>query len=143
MPAKIQSISDLRRQLKARRKAAGKLRAARAKLVRRVAALDKEIAAVVGAGRKVARRKKKAPRGRGRAKKALPRKRATGKPLAAYIRRILSKAGEGMRVKAIMGAVRKAGYRSSSKDFYGIVAKTLLDGEQYQRVKRGVYKLAK
>lgn len=145
MAAKSQSISELRRELKTKKRQLTKLRARRANLARRLAAADKEIAAVVGRAGPVVRRKKKA-RKKAAKKKAgrkvrRARKRATGKPLVQYIQSALSKAPGGMRVKALVGAVRQAGYKSSSKDFYGIVAKTLLTNKQFQRVGRGVYKL--
>ena len=54
----------------------------------------------------------------------------------------LGKASDGMRVKEVVGAVKKAGYKSLSKDFYGIVATTLRN-KKFKRIKRGLYKLAK
>ena len=140
MPAKNQSISELRRELNAKKKAVAKLRSRRAKVARKLAVLDRDIGALVGTGRAAATTK-----GNGRRKAARPkarRKRASGKPLAAYIQRVLARAPAGVRVKDIMAAVKKAGYKTVSKDFYGIVAKTLLDHDQFLRVKRGIYKLA-
>ena len=148
MAAKTQSIGDLRRELQALRKRLAELRSRRAKVAKGLAAIDKEIAALTGE-RAVRRGPQKAKRkaGPGRKKKAVRapkagrRKRATGKPLAQYIGEVLGKAPKGMRVNAVMTAVVKAGYKSGSKDFYAIVAKTLLQGDQFQRVTRGVYKL--
>ena len=48
-----------------------------------------------------------------------------------------------MRAKEIVPAVRKAGYETFSKDFYGIVATALRDKKTFKRVSRGVYTLAK
>ena len=45
-----------------------------------------------------------------------------------------------MRVKDIMAAVQEAGYESSSRDFYGLVAAAVRDGG-FEKVSRGVYKL--
>jgi len=70
------------------------------------------------------------------------RRRATGKPLTAYIGQVLAKAKDGLSVTEIVKAVTAAGYKSHSKDFYAIVAKTLLTDDRFQRVKRGVYKRA-
>jgi hypothetical protein len=47
-----------------------------------------------------------------------------------------------MRVKNVMAAVKKAGYKSLSKDFYGIVAATLRDDKRFVKISRGVYKTA-
>ncbi len=143
MPAKIQSIAELRRELRAKQKRLAALRSRRAKAARALAAVDREIAALAGSRRgrprKVRRRKV-----RRKVKKVTrARRRPRGRPLLKYLESALARAANGMRVKDLMSAVRKAGYRSTSKDFYGIVAKTLLENKQFQRVKRGVYKLAK
>ncbi len=59
------------------------------------------------------------------------------------LRKRRAKAPRGMRARAIAAAVTRAGYKSFSKDFNAVVAKTLLDRKLFQRVSRGVYKLAK
>jgi hypothetical protein len=152
MPARTRTIRQLQRELNAKKRGLVVLRRRRAKAAARLAAIDKEIAVLTGAGPgpKVGRKKKKVARKRGRpagkksAKKvARKRRRATGKPLVAYMRQVLAKAPRGMRAGAIAAAVTKAGYKSFSKDFNAVVAKTLLDPKLFQRVSRGVYKLAK
>jgi len=140
MPARTRSINELRREIRAKEKDVAKLRARRANLARQLAAVDKDIADLVGGARGAPRRRKKTRRAPGRPRRA--RKRATGKPLKAYVQQVLSGKTSGMRVNEIVDAVRKAGYRSSSKDFYAIVAKLLLTDDTFKRVKRGVYKLA-
>ena len=105
----------------------------------------KAVAAKRGPGRP----KKKAvaaKRGPGRPKKKAVvakrgRRRATGKPLAAYIREVLAGKPKGMRAKEISAAVAKAGYKSFSKDFYGIVATALRDKKNFHKLARGVYAL--
>lgn len=147
MPARTRTIRQLQRELNAKKRALVALRKRRAKAASRLEAIDREIAVLTGAGPgpKVGGKKKVAgKRGRpGRKKVARKRRRATGKPLVAYMRQVLAKAPRGMRARDIAAAVTKAGYRSFSKDFYAVVAKTLLDAEIFQRVSRGVYKLAK
>ena len=59
-----------------------------------------------------------------------------------FIVDVLKKAGQGMRVKDVMAAVTEAGYVSSSKDFYGIVAAALRDDKRFRKLSRGVYTLA-
>lgn len=152
MPARTRTIRQLQRELNAKKRGLVALRRRRAKAAARLAAIEKEIAVLTGAGPgpKVGR-KKKVTRKRGRpakkkrAKKKVARKRrrATGKPLVAYMRQVLAKAPRGMRAGAIAAAVTKAGYKSFSKDFNAVVAKTLLAPKLFQRVRRGVYKLAK
>ena len=134
-----------------------------AALARELDALDRQINALTGKrkrrgrkpgpkpGRKPGRPAMRATRRTGKktakraAKKTVrrARKRATGKPLTEYIREVLAQAAAPMRVRDIMTAVSKAGYRSASKDFYNIVAATVRDPKSFQRIKRGVYKLKK
>jgi len=139
------SISELRRELRARESELTGLRLKRAGLARQLARLDKMIASLAG-GKVPVRRKKRTEK---RAAKKTPktfrraRRRARGKPLLAYIRQVLAKAPKGMRTKDIAKAVVAAGYRSSSKNFYGIVAKTVLEDTGLKRVARGVYTLGK
>ena len=151
MPARTRTIRQLQRELNAKKRGLVALRRRRSKAAARLAAIEKEIAVLTGAGAgpKVGRKKKVArkrgrPARKKRAKKvARKRRRATGKPLVAYMRQVLAKAPRGMRARDIAAAVTKAGYKSFSKDFYAVVAKTLLDRKLFQRVSRGVYKLAK
>ena len=153
MPARRRTIRQLQRELNAKKRGLAALRRRRAKAAARLAAIEKEIAALTGTGPgpRIGRKKrKKVARKRGRAagkrtarKVARKRRRATGKPLVEYMRQVLAKAPRGMRVGAIAAAVTKAGYKSFSKDFNAVVAKTLLDKKLFQRVSRGVYKLAK
>lgn len=151
MPARTRTIRQLQRELNAKKRSLVALRRRRAKAAARLASIEKEIAVLAGAGPgpKVGRKKKVArKRGRPAKKKAAKkvarkRRRATGKPLVAYMRQVLAKAPRGMRARDITAAVTKAGYKSFSKDFNAVVAKTLLDPKLFQRVSRGVYKLAK
>jgi chromosome segregation ATPase len=142
------SIQELRRQLAARKAQLTKAQAARKKLAARLAALDKDIAALggkapSGRGRKGPKAKARAGKRKGKAAaKKTTRKRATGRPLVEYIVDVLAKAKDGMRIKNVMAAVKKAGYKSLSKDFYGIVAATLRDDKRFAKVSRGVYKNA-
>jgi len=139
------SISELRRELRAREKELTKLRSKRVRLAKQMARLDKMIAALAGGKVPIRRKKgmkKRAVKKTGKAVRRA-RRRARGKPLLAYIRQVLAKAPKGMRTKDIAKAVVAAGYRSSSKNFYGIVAKTVLEEKGLKRVARGVYTLGK
>ena len=133
MPAK--SISELRSELAAKERQLTALRARRARLAKELQAVERRILALEG---RPARGRPAKRAGR----KRVVRRRATGKPLTAYIGQVLAKAKGGLSVKEIVKAVTAAGYKSHSKDFYAIVAKTLLTDDRFQRVKRGVYKLA-
>lgn len=155
MAAGSKTIAELQRELKTKKRALAALSVRRKKAAARLATIDKAIAELEGGkpanGRRKARRgRRKAARGRKKvARRAVKaprqgkRKRATGKPLASYMREVMAKAPKGMRPREIMDAVTKAGYKSHSKDFYGIIAKTLLENDAFARVTRGVYKLGK
>lgn len=150
------SIVELRSELQAKEQQVGKLQGQRQKLQRELADLDEQIVALTGRRRggrpkkaagkaagKVGRRKKGRRIKRAGLVAALAARRPgpAGKSLSDYIKEILAKAPEGINVKGITQAVRDAGYETHSKDFYAIVAKTLLSGNEYRRVSRGVYKL--
>ena len=123
------SISDLQAEIKRRQKQLPKLRAQRKKLAQQIDSLDRKIAALAGTPKRGARR-------------AAPKTaRRKGKALPDYIRDVLAKSAKPMRVKEIEAAVRKAGYQTQSKDFYGTVATAVREGKDFQKVSRGVYKL--
>ena len=137
---KVLSIKELRRELAARERQLDQLLARREKLLARLEAVDAEISAI-GADVPSTRAKRKTT-----PKKAPPgkraRKRAGGRPLVEFIVDVLKKARQGIRVKDVMAAVAEAGYVSSSKDFYGIVAAALRDDKRFKKLSRGVYTLA-
>jgi len=152
MPAK--SIRELRTELEAKEKQLAGLRSKRDSLTRQLAALDRQIGSLSGGARRG--RPKKARKGKpgrkpAKVKKTAKRAKAVkrgkpggqrGKSLVASIRGVLAKAPNGLRVREIAKAVKAAGYVTRSKDFYAIVAKTVLQEDAFQRVSRGVYKLA-
>jgi len=141
MPKRV-TIGQLRKQLVAQERKLGKLVARRKQLLGQIADIDAEIALLSGG----------APRGGGRGRRgATPSARTalTGwgrrlpkntKPLIEYAKDVLAGAPNGMRVKEVEAAIRKAGYQTFSQDFYGIVATTLREGP-FDKVGRGVYKL--
>ena len=143
MPPRTRSIQQIRRELAAKERQVRKLESRRRRLTDELARVDREIAAATGDGRRAqkATGMKAARRGRP-PKTAGRRRRATGRPLTEYLVDVLKRAKKPMRVKDICSAATKAGYKSYSKDFYGIVAATLRDQPAFSRVGRGLYKLA-
>ena len=144
MPVKKDTIGEIRRTLKAKERQLAKLQTKRDALLRQIEQVDREaeeLAGSISPSRAVGRRKKavrvapvvKAPRG--------VRKARRGKPLLNYVLSALSKTKKPMRARDIKDAVVKAGYRSSSKDFYNIVATTLRNEDYFKRVGRGLYQL--
>ena len=130
---KTMTIAQLRAEIAARESQLGKLQAQRDDLTKQLAEVDRDIAALGGGGRRGPR---KAPARRA-SRRTLPK---NVKPLNEYVREALAEAKEGMRVKDIMAAVQKAGYKTNSKDFYGVVATAVREGG-FQKLSRGVYKL--
>ena len=138
MPRKTMSIQELRRALAAKEREAEKLQRQRTKLAARLGVIDRELevlGSVVDVGAKKKPGKRKATRRR--------RRRAGGASLAQYISKALAKAPAPVRVKNIVTAVQAAGYKSSSKDFYSLVAAALRDTDQFKRTGRGLYTVKK
>ena len=152
MSPRIKSITELRREIAAKERQLKKFVSQRKKVAARLAAIEKRIELLGGEppkrGRGRPKRRKKVARKKTRRAGRLARKvkrarRATGKPLVEYIRQVLAKSPKPMRAKNIVQAVRKVGYKTFSKDFYGIVAAALRDKKNFKRVGRGVYTLSK
>ncbi|HUT61780.1 MAG TPA: hypothetical protein VNA25_28410 [Phycisphaerae bacterium] len=126
---RIKTIGDLESELRAKRKSLSVLARRRQGLLAKLNAVDRQIASLAGGS----------ARGRaGGAGKRVGRRRS-GKSLVSYLQRLLKKVGKGMRAKDIAQAVVKAGYHSTSKNFYPIVAAALRDKKLFRRVRRGVY----
>lgn len=136
---RIMTITQLRNELAAKEKQLDKLQAARQKVAKKLLKLDAVIAALGGEVAAPAKRLGRPPKGVVKATKVA--KRATGKPLVEYVKKVLSEAKDGMRVNDIMAAVKKAGYKSAAKAFYGIVAAAVRDSKTFQKVARGIYRL--
>lgn len=79
-------------------------------------------------GRKVAAKGKKAPR------------RATGKPLAEYVRKALAAAPKGLSIADLEKKILAAGYPTSAERIYKQIGTVLAKGG-FQRVGRGIYVL--
>ncbi len=140
MPRPSRSIVELSRELKAKRNRLAKLQSARTKAARQVEKLDRQIAVLLGDQRRLrGRRGKKAG---GRRARRIIRRRPRGKALPDVIVKVLGASGKPMRVKDIEQAVKHAGYRSASMNFYSLVAAALQDESRFKRVSRGQYKLA-
>ncbi len=142
MPRKVSamSIQELRRQLATQEREVGRLQKKRSEILKELAKVDKAIIAIGGT-------LSSSPAGKTRAKKPAAakapktRKRSAGKPLIAHLLATLKGSTKGKRVKQVMADVTKAGYVSTSKDFYGIIATALREGPQFKKISRGVYAL--
>ncbi|MFP4105626.1 MAG: hypothetical protein ACLFVU_05970 [Phycisphaerae bacterium] len=131
------TIRELQEELKAKQAKVGKLQAKRDKFLNEISKLDSQIEKITGekpssAGTST-RRTGKTRRSR--------RGPAGGKTLTDYLEQVLKDHPEGMRAKEAEQAVLDAGYPTTSKSFYNIVATTLREGKQFEKVSRGVYKL--
>jgi len=68
--------------------------------------------------------------------------RGARKPLAQCLAEALGAAGTPMRAMDLADAVRKAGYSTQDRNFKQTVARALAIDKRFERVDRGVYKLA-
>ena len=128
------TLAELRAEINRRQQGLPKLRKERAKLTKQLGAIDRKIAALVGEPSAPARAPK-APKPA--EERRLPR---NAKSLIECAADVLAKAKDGMRVKDVMAAVKKAGYKTNSKSFYGLVAAALQDN-RFGKLGRGVYTL--
>jgi septal ring factor EnvC (AmiA/AmiB activator) len=140
MPAKIKSIEELRRELQAKESELATLQSRRQRLAQELANVEAKISALTGQATTREPGKTEKAQAPKRVKKAAQRR--TGKPLAEYVAKILSKAKGGMPTGEITKAVQNAGYHTTSKNFYYNVAHILRADKRFQRVTPGIYKLA-
>lgn len=136
------SLEDLLAQLKKHQARLPKLQRKEKSLLKKLAAVQAEIAAlghavggltVIKRGRKPGRPAKAAGR--------RPRKRAKNKvKLADAIAAVLSK-DKSMSVAQIASAVKAGGYTSTSKTFETIIFQTLARDKRVKRAARGLYQL--
>ncbi len=153
MAPKVRKIEELRRELAAKERQLEALLKQRRKIAAKLESLDKGILALGGEIPSIKRKPGRPPgsmkvkRKPGRPRKSVntrtPTRRIAHKPLVEYIKQVLGKSKVSLRCKDIMTAVKKAGYKSASKNFYGIVAAALRDTKNFKRVSRGAYTSAK
>lgn len=149
------SVEDLQTALAERQARVDTVREQRETLIQQLAALDKALALVPGVapvrrGRKAGRKSGHAGRpkgsknrkGRKTGPKAAKRGRKAGKKLTlhAAIGKVLRNRKNGVKASVLVKAVKKAGFKSSSKNIYPQIAQALSDKKRYVRVERGVYK---
>lgn len=126
------TIPQLRAEIARRQGGLPKLQKKRAKLIKAVGKLDRQIVALGGQVEQPAKPK-------GRPTKAPKSQASTSKSLAQSIRDVLGKSKGGMRIKDIVVAVQEAGYKTEAKDFYNLVA-AAVRGDEFKKLGRGIYK---
>ena len=135
--AKRESIAALRRKLAASEAEMGRLKVRRGVLVKKLEVTDRQIAALTGGAPKKRTRKVAT-----KTTRRVVRRRGKKKTLADYIAKALGKSKQGVRAKDIAQAVKKSQYPSKSKNLGQMVAVALSQDKRFERVSRGVYKLA-
>ena len=123
----MKSIFQLRKELNAKARELSELKLQRGKLATKLAAIDRQSAALTGRPSRRAGKRKGTIR--------------AGKPLAEYIRRVLARAKKPKRAAEITAAVLKAGYPTKDKTFSKRVPKILGEDKRFKRVAHGIYKL--
>jgi hypothetical protein len=125
-PAKLEtlSIAELKKLIATRRNRFKELQRERTKVARKLAQVDFQLSMIEGSGSNGGRIR--------------PRNESS---LVDVMEDVLKSAGQPRRVGDIVDAVHKAGYRSSSANFKGIVNQTLIKDNRFKAVARGVYDL--
>jgi hypothetical protein len=119
------SIAQLERLLQNRRVQLSAKQKERAKLQKKIDQLDRQIRALGGGGGTNGERARNTH------------------SLVASIENALRGSSKPMRVGDVAEAVVKAGYRSNSANFRGIVNQTLIKDKRFASAGRGVYQLKK
>ena len=122
------SLVQLQQFMEARRTELQKLRRKRSVVQRDLDALDRQIDRIEGGmgGRRG---------GNGRARNEMS--------LNDTMEQVLKASGKPMKVADIVEAVQRAGYRSSSANFRGIVNQMLIKDKRFTASERGMYHLKK
>ena len=121
------SIGQLMQLLQSRQSQVRKLQRQRAKLAKKLDALDDRLRQLGGGGGR--------GRGGGRAR--------NDQSLIEVIESVLKSSGKAMKVGDIADAAQSKGYRSNSANFRGIVNQTLIKDKRFSAASRGMYQLKK
>jgi len=138
--AKTKSVAQLRKELEDKERQVERLKTKRAKLAGELERLDREIARLSGetaAGGKSGRKKRTTK------KRATKKRRRRPKNKAGLADTLIQVLGgkEAVSIDQAVDLVRKAGYKSTSKNFRGLVGQTLSGDDRFKSVGRGVYAL--
>ncbi|HSI33122.1 MAG TPA: hypothetical protein VK986_05980 [Tepidisphaeraceae bacterium] len=126
------NLAQLEKLVQARRSEVDKLNRQRAKVQRKLDAIDARIADLSGG----------ATGGGGGGPRRGPGSRVRNDiSLQDLIHQILSKAGAPMGVGDIADKAKASGYRSNSANFRGIVNQTLIKDKRFVSASRGMYKI--
>jgi hypothetical protein len=127
------TISQLQQILDSRKNEISKLYRKRATIEKNLAAIDREIGKLEGDGGNGGRR----GTGGGGGVRA-----RNEKSLVETLAEVLGDAKAPMSIKEIVDGVEKAGYKSSSANFRGLVNQTLIkESKQFNAPERGLYEL--
>jgi hypothetical protein len=125
------TLGQLERLLDQKRRDLSKLERQRARIQKRLDAIDSRIAMIGGSV------------GMGRGRGGGGRRARNEASLQDTIHQILSKAGAPMAVGDIVDKVLSTGYKSNSANFRGIVNQTLIKDKRFNSTSRGVYQVKK
>lgn len=127
-PKKQPSISELQEMLRKQRGQRSKLLRDRKSLAMKLDQIDRQIAALDGAGN-------------GGAIAGASGRPRNDQPLPDVIASVLKKNGKPMRVGDITEGVLATGYSTTSANFRGIVNQALIKDDRFKQESRGFYKL--
>jgi len=143
---KSMTVAELRRELERREKGGDRLRKQHAKLAKRIAAIDAEladlgVAAPARRGRKPGRKPGRRGPGRPKGSKNKAKAGTRAKNSMSLLEAIVSGVRVGSTVSPAQAAAaaKAKGYKSSSPNFGMMVANALAKAPQFKRVGRGQY----
>lgn len=135
---KTKTITQLQKELAAKQTLVKRLLSRRSVLDTQLAAVDRQIAALTGAGG--AAKAKKTRAGKKKTTKRKVRRAKNKQSLADVLVQVL-KGEKGVKIPVAVKLVLAAGYKSTSKQFQAIVNQTLLRDKRFRKVARGQYAL--
>jgi len=133
------SLAELEAILEKKQSRLDELKKKQSRLEKELDGVNQEIATLEGKGK--GRRGR--PAGSTNKKKTVRRRRAkNAKPLKGHVEEILADNKKGLTLQQIVDKVKKAGYKSKSKDFKNVVYQCLYHTEEFVLDKaKGTYTL--
>lgn len=135
------SLAELEAMLRDQKKRLDELKKKQSSLQKDLDGVTQEIAVLEGKGKGSGRRGRPAGSGSTGKKKTVRRRRAkNSKPLKDYVREALKNSKKGLSLQEVMDAVKKAGYKSKSKNFKNVLYQCLYHTEEFVLdSKKGTY----
>ncbi len=126
MPKATMTIAQLEQLLTKQKNRLKELQEKKEKLGAQISRIDEEMASLKGTAAAAPKKARRAPK-------------REGKSLREHVIEILKASPEPMNAREIAGAVKKAGYKSSSKNFVTLVRLFCYKSDELQRKGKGKF----